>query len=43
MLALNESLQKTGVPAYTRFSKVGYSPSGVISALLTEKSNAKEE
>ena len=42
MLALNESLQKAGVPAYTRFSKVGYSQSGAISALLTEKSNAEE-
>lgn len=42
MLALNEALQKAGIPAYTRFSRVGYSRSGAISALLTEKSNAEE-
>ena len=42
MLTLNKSIQKTGVPAYTRFSKVGYLQSGAISALFTEKSNAKE-
>ena len=41
MLVLNESLQKAGIPAYTRFSRVGYSQSGAISALLTEKSNAE--
>ena len=41
MLILNESLQKAGIPAYTRFSRVGYSQSGAISALLTEKSNAE--
>ncbi len=42
MLALNESLQKAGIPAYTRFSRVGYSQSGAISALLTEKSSAEQ-
>lgn len=42
MLVLNESLQRAGVPAYTRFSKVGYSQSGAISGLLTEKSNAED-
>lgn len=42
MLALNESLQKAGIPAYTRFSRVGYSQSGAISAVLTERSNAEE-
>lgn len=42
MLTLNESLQKAGIPAYTRFSRVGYLQSGAISALLTEKSNAEE-
>ena len=41
MLTLNESLQKAGIPAYTRFSRVGYSQSGAISALLTEKSSVK--
>lgn len=42
MLVLGETLQKVGMPAYTRFSRVGYSQSGSISALLTEKSNAEE-
>lgn len=42
MLVLNESLQKAGVPAYMRFSRVGYSQSGAISALLTERSNAED-
>ena len=43
MLALNKSLQKAGIPpAYTRFSRVGYSQSGAISALLTEKSSAEQ-
>ncbi len=41
MLVLNESLQKAGIPVYTRFSRVGYSQSGAISALLMEKSNAE--
>ena len=41
MLTLNESLQKAGIPAYTRFSRVRYSQSGAISALLTEKSSAE--
>lgn len=42
MLALNESLQKTGITTYTRFSMVGYSQWGAISALLTEKFNAEQ-
>ena len=42
MLALNESLQKAGIPTYTRFSRVGYSQSGAISALLIEKSSAEQ-
>ena len=42
MLVLNESLQKTGIPAYIRFSRVGYAQSGAISALLTEKSSAED-
>ena len=42
MLALNKSLQKAGIPAYIQFSRVEYSQSGAISALLTEKSNAEE-
>ena len=42
MLALNEALQKVEKPAFVRFSRVGYSPSGAISALLTEKSDAVE-
>ena len=42
MLVLNEALQRANVPAYVRFIKVGYSQSGAISGLLTEKSNAEE-
>ena len=42
MLVLNESLQKTGVPSYIRFIRVGYSQSGAISGLLTERSNAED-
>ncbi len=42
MLALNESLQKAGIPTYTRFSRVGYSQSGAISTLLIEKSSAEQ-
>ena len=42
MLFLNELLQKAEIPAYIRFSKVGYSQSGAISGLLTEKSNAED-
>ena len=42
MLALNESLQKARIPAYIRFCRVGYSQSGAISTLLTEKSNEEE-
>ncbi len=39
MLVLNEALQKAGEEAYVRFSRVRYAPSGVISALLTEKTD----
>lgn len=42
MLVLNEALQRANLPAYVRFSKVGYSRSGAISGLLTEKSNAED-
>ena len=42
MLALNESLQKGGIPAFTRFSSMGYSQSGAISALFTEKSSTEQ-
>ena len=42
MLVLNESLQKTGVPAHIRFCRVGHAQSGAISALLTEKSSAED-
>ena len=41
MLVLNESLQRAGIPAYIRFSRVGYFQLGAISALLTEKPNAE--
>lgn len=40
MLALNEALQKAGVESKVRFCRVRYAPSGLISALLTEKANA---
>lgn len=39
MLILNESLQSAGLPAHVRFCKVGYSHSGAVSGLLTERSN----
>ena len=42
MLALNEALQKAGISTYTRFSKVGYSQSGAISALRIKKSSAEK-
>lgn len=42
ILVSNESLQRAGIPAYIRFSRVGYSQSGAISPLLTEKSNAED-
>ena len=42
MLVLNESLQKTGVPAYMRLIRVGYSQSGAISGLLIERFNAED-
>ena len=38
MLVLNKSLQKADVSAYVIFSKVGYSQSGKVLGLLTEKS-----
>lgn len=41
MLVLNESLQKSGIPVYTRFNKVGYLQLGAIFALLMEKSSAE--
>ena len=41
MLALNKLLRKAGILTYTRFSRVGYSQFGAISALLTEKSSVK--
>ena len=37
MLVLNKSLQRAGVPAYTRFNKVGYSQSEAILGLLIKK------
>lgn len=40
MLVLNEALQKAGETQEIRFCQVGYAPSGAISALLTEKSDA---
>ena len=40
MLVLNKELQKAGEGLDTRFSRVRYSPSGAVSALLTEKANA---
>lgn len=42
MLALNNALQKAGEPVSIRFSRVIYSQSGAISALLTEKADAVE-
>lgn len=42
MLVLNEALQKAGEPAKVQFGRIGYSQSGTISALLTEKADAKE-
>ena len=42
MLALNKLLQKAGILAYTRFSRVRYLQSRAISALLIEKSNIKQ-
>ena len=42
MLALNESLQKAGIPAYIRFCRVRYSQSRAIFTLLTEKSNVEK-
>ena len=40
MLVLNEALAKAGEGVDIRFSRVRYSPSGAVSALLTEKANA---
>lgn len=42
MLALNEALQKVGEPASIRVSRIGYSQSGAILTLLTEKADARE-
>lgn len=42
MLAVNKALEKAGEPTFVRFSRVRYSPSGAISALLTEKADATE-
>lgn len=42
MLVLNESLQRVGIPAYIRFSMIGYSQSEAISTLLTKKFNAED-
>lgn len=42
MLILNDSLQRAGISAYTRFSKVGYSQSGALSGLVIDKSNADD-
>ncbi len=42
MLALNKLLQKAGIPAYTRFSKIKYLQSWAISTLLTKKSNVEQ-
>ena len=41
MLVLNEALAKAGEGVDVRFSRVRYSPSGAVSALLTEKANAR--
>lgn len=41
MLVLNEVLQKAGERVDTRFSRVRYTLSGAVSALLTEKANAR--
>ena len=42
MLALNKSLQKAEIPAYTRFTRVEYLQSLAIFTLLTEKSSTKQ-
>ena len=42
MLALNKSLQKAGILAYTRFNKVSYLQSGAISVLLIKKSSVEQ-
>ena len=39
MLVLNEALARAGEGVDIRFSRVRYSPSGAVSALLTEKAN----
>ena len=39
MLALNEALQKIEIDLKVRFCCIRYEPSGLISALLTEKAN----
>ena len=40
MLALNEALQRVGEETCIRFTRVQYTPSGAISALLTKKADA---
>ena len=40
MLVLNEALAKAGEGVDIRFSRVQYSPSGAVSALLTKKAKA---
>ena len=42
ILALNKSLQKARIPADTKFSRVRYLQSEVISTLFIEKSSAEQ-
>ena len=42
ILLLNNSLQKTGLPAYMRLMRVSYSQSGAISGLLIERYNVED-
>ena len=42
ILALNEVLQKSNLPAYIRFCKLRYSQLGAILALLTLRLNVEE-
>lgn len=42
MLVLNEELQKAGKPILVSFSRINYSLSGAISALLTTKGDVVE-
>ena len=41
MLVLNKTLQNGREGSDTRFSRIRYAPSGAVSALLTEKANAR--